>query len=275
MLSAGKFYSDLFGTGCEFYFEDIKGDLAHEVLDLSPFIGSIEKASSPSMARRLISKLEQALPVSRFTKSGIHTSNGVGYDSTLISPGELKYVRGYFQSHLYASYVFGESRTTPELRNPPSSWFVEARQDILSRDTAVLHLRLGDYKALSSSIGSLDAQYYEIALRELENSMDVSNLIVVSDEPALAKDILRGKLPHGANFLRPPADSRPVETLILISRAKGVIVANSSFSWWGTFFGEPKFVIAPKPWYRDIPEPLNLLPESWIRRDSKWSIDGL
>jgi len=275
MLSAGRYYSDLFGTLCEFYFQDIKGDLAHDVLELSPFIGSIKQASSPSLTRRLKSKLELTLPGSRFTKSGIHTSSGVGYDSALVSARDLKYVRGYFQSHLYASYVFGDSCKTPELRNPPSSWFVEAREDILSRDTAILHLRLGDYKALSSSIGSLGAEYYEIALRELENSMDVSNLLVVSDEPALAKDILRGKLPRGANFLSPPADSRPVETLILMSRAKGVVVANSSFSWWGTFFGESKFVIAPRPWYRNIPEPLNLLPESWIRRDSKWSIDGL
>jgi hypothetical protein len=138
-----------------------------------------------------------------------------------------------------------------------------------------MHIRLGDYKALSSSIGSLDAEYYAAALRELGNTMDVSNLLVVSDEPDAAKDILWGKLPRGAKFLRPPADSPPVETLILMSKTKGIVVANSSFSWWGTFFGQPKNVVAPNPWYRNIPEPAKLLPESWIRSDSKWSIEGL
>lgn len=58
--------------------------------------------------------------------------------------------------------------------------------------------------------------------------------------------------------------------ILLMSKCKHNIVANSSFSWWGAWLNEnpDKCVIAPKKWYADkkrnkyISE---ITPKEWIR----------
>ena len=58
------------------------------------------------------------------------------------------------------------------------------------------------------------------------------------------------------------------EELILMSKCKHNIIANSSFSWWGAWLNQnhDKIVIAPKIWL-NIPEKeyANVLPSSWIK----------
>jgi len=49
----------------------------------------------------------------------------------------------------------------------------------------------------------------------------------------------------------------------IMASCKGVITANSSFSWWGAYLSKGK-VIAPLAWYSDGVERTKC-PNTWIR----------
>jgi hypothetical protein len=56
--------------------------------------------------------------------------------------------------------------------------------------------------------------------------------------------------------------------MILISKCRNHIIANSSFSWWGAWLSnyEGKLVIAPQRWLNDKSiDTSELVPSSWIK----------
>ena len=56
-----------------------------------------------------------------------------------------------------------------------------------------------------------------------------------------------------------------IDDLNMMAGCKGIIIANSSFSWWGAFLGDQnKKVIAPKEWFTDTNMKVNL-PKQWQR----------
>jgi hypothetical protein len=56
------------------------------------------------------------------------------------------------------------------------------------------------------------------------------------------------------------------ENLELMRLAKGFIIANSTFSWWGAFLSREKncLVTYPSPWFSDLANPPMLFPEKWV-----------
>lgn len=54
-----------------------------------------------------------------------------------------------------------------------------------------------------------------------------------------------------------------IQDLNIMASCKGIIMANSSFSWWAAYLSKAK-VITPKAWYKDGVERTKC-PEEWIR----------
>ena len=66
-------------------------------------------------------------------------------------------------------------------------------------------------------------------------------------------------------------DSTDFETLILMSKANAIIMANSTFSWWASFLAsENTTVITPTKWFKGAEDPIDLSPPHWIRVMSTW-----
>jgi hypothetical protein len=113
-----------------------------------------------------------------------------------------------------------------------------------------LHLRLGDYQNLENIYGKLTSNYFEKALLEASNKNEKQNLWVFSDEPDKAKDILGRKFSN-SYFLPSHTLSRPLESLILLSKMKRKVLSNSTFSWWAAYLGHLKQekTIFPRPMF--------------------------
>lgn len=137
-----------------------------------------------------------------------------------------------------------------------------------SESYVAIHLRQGknpmnpsepEYSKNPFYFNLAESDYYEKAMALFPNE----KFLVFSDDIDFARNYFIGK---EYEF---DETKEPIEVLTRISNCKSVIVANSSFSWWGGFLCCPQDnykIIAPsnEHWYNDGVERTKV-PSSWIR----------
>ena len=114
-----------------------------------------------------------------------------------------------------------------------------------------LHVRRGDYLAASHVLTNLSLQYYREALAQIELQVTGDKQYVVfSDDIAWCQEHLPRTFPeYNFTFV---TGTDEVTDLFLMSKAKGYILANSSFSWFGWYLNplaRQVPVIAPRKWF--------------------------
>ncbi|MEY4560077.1 MAG: hypothetical protein RL460_54 [Actinomycetota bacterium] len=128
----------------------------------------------------------------------------------------------------------------------PSKKFLQLTAEMQMSDVVAVHLRQGDYLNLSHIYGSYSLNFLKVAIEELKQIGPEPNIWLFTDTPdSTPEDVLGFLRPQ--KVIGPEVLTRPLENLILMSRAKALIAANSSFSWWAallTSAGTP--VIAPR-----------------------------
>jgi len=160
-------------------------------------------------------------------------------------------LRGYFQSWRYFGNLSHELRS--EIRDiaTPSDWFQEMSASVLAAGTTVgIHVRRGDY-VTNPHMGVVPERYYESALRILQNLVGDFRIYVFSDDiDSLSTSSFLWPWRESMIFVYPSRGSRPIESLNLLGQCGHVVMANSSFSWWGAWLGEgsERYVFYPRPW---------------------------
>jgi Glycosyl transferase family 11 len=167
---------------------------------------------------------------------------------------------GYWQSPLYWQ------KHQSEIREFLRSKLIKSYYQAFS----IVHIRRGDFfyeNPTNDYHGILPFSYYKKALELLP--LNFEKLYIISDSTQEAQSFLaelekksnRGyqvKIFHGTSF----------ECLSLMSMAKSIVVANSSFSWWGAYLGESSKVIAPRQYFSDkilrVNNTCDLFPKEWI-----------
>ncbi len=152
----------------------------------------------------------------------------------------------------------------------PSAFYLDHVGRLESEEPIGIHLRLGDYQNLRNLYGDLTADYFERALNFLSPKNDRRNLWVFSDEPEKAKEVL-GRRFQDAYFVPDQTSSRPLESLILLSKLRLKVLSNSTFSWWSAYLGHPHQVgtVFPRPLFaKDGPKQTDgYLLEGWQQVD--------
>ena len=93
---------------------------------------------------------------------------------------------------------------------------------------------------------------------------------IVTDSPEETHNEFK-KFSKKTIVLDPPSNSDPVESMILMSKAKSIAISNSTFSWWAAKLSAPDSnVYAPAKWFQNRPDPTDLIPESWRKVESDW-----
>jgi len=136
--------------------------------------------------------------------------------------------QGYFQNWRYVEETWNQIEK--EIYEKLNQMDLDIKYDLESSYT-VVHVRRGDYLGLKNIYGILSLKHYEEALKSLDQDVK-ENLYVISDDAEVGREFSEQL---GAIRAFAPHDLGEWEALKFMSKARCVVAANSTFSWWGSF----------------------------------------
>lgn len=146
---------------------------------------------------------------------------------------------GYFQSEKYFDHISNTIRTDftfkPEFLEP-------CKEFIKNFDNPIsLHIRRTDYLTNQNHI-ALPLSYYQRALEVFDSDREV---IVFSDDIDWCSE---QELFDSGRFQFSESNNQYID-LCLMSLCKSHIIANSSYSWWGSYLANSQETVAPSIWF--------------------------
>ena len=173
------------------------------------------------------------------------------------------YLDGYWQHEEYFNgvrYSLLKILDTDEV----SDKYLELKSMVMSCNSVSVHVRRSDYLSLKTRLFTglhpLEASYYN-NIYEMVKLKDFTYFIF-SDDIEWVKQNL--PMFRNAIFVERSYGLKDYEELLLMSKCKHNIIANSTFSWWAAWLNQnpDKIIFAPKDWYADR----DLIPHSWIKK---------
>lgn len=148
-----------------------------------------------------------------------------------------------------------------------SDYTVSVLKSIDEINSVGIHVRRGDYLKVKDFAGICDLEYYKNAIEYLKQHYRIDKFFIFSNDlqwcgsniiPLLDKydfELVSGNI--GKNSYM---------DMFLMSHCKYLIMANSSFSWWGAFLNqrEDKEVLAPAKWTNTRETP-DIYDKTWVR----------
>lgn len=210
------------------------------------------------------------LQPARYTHEDNDTSDGMNwgyhdlYNVGLMSQGIIE-LDGYFQSPKYFDTIRDDLLNKYFVFRKVIRDRMDAKYGDLSTKIALHVRRGGDREALKHNHGSVSMEYYQRALNAILEltEVDVDGVYVFSDDPdwcegVFTEDdytIIRGNLNY--------------EDMYLMTQCSHVIMANSTFSWWGAYLNQndPIVVYPANEWFGPGLRHLytgDMFPENWI-----------
>lgn len=164
------------------------------------------------------------------------------FDSNLFNncPDDVDLI-GYFQTEKYFKHIESEIRQDFIFRDRIINICSHYIENIFKdTDLICLHIRRTDYLT-DKNFFVLGLNYY---MEALSNLPDLP-VLVLSDDPEWCKKYFTTERFKISKSYNPNID------LCLMSLCDYHIIANSSFSWWGSWLAKSKKTIAPKNWFAE------------------------
>ncbi len=182
--------------------------------------------------------------------------------------GDL-YLIGYWQSEKYFIEIADMIREEIAMKDPMDTFNMQTLSYITSHTSVSIHVRRTDYltnTTANSVHGICDIPYYDKAIEIIKNKINNPHFIIFSDDPQWCRENIKTDSPM--IFIDHNTQDQNYIDIILMSKCKHHIIANSSFSWWGAWLNAStsKIVIAPQKWFVDPKRySEDIIPYSWIK----------
>lgn len=172
------------------------------------------------------------------------------------------YLTGYFQSVRYFPDVVDKLRRElvflPDIYKDIPETLADKIREYKSRieqaESVALHVRRGDYLENPKIYGvSCTAEYYRAAVQYIRMRHPNAQFYVFTNDTEWTGKWILENFVGDFTLIEGTSEETGYLDLMLMSRCKHQIMANSSFSWWGAFMNqnEDKLVTAPDPWFGD------------------------
>lgn len=207
-------------------------------------------------------------PILRY--SNYYSSDLLGYDPKAYLLRGNTFISGYFQTYKHFENVKKFS-VVPELNSYLGSKEYSKMKEILENEKPIIvHIRRGDYREFSNSIGLLSGDYYAKAIKLAIELVGQQRIYCMSDEDDFSIKFLDSLGFPNVKAISLPAGLAVHETLLLGTTASVNVIANSTFAWWSGYLNETSIKIAPRKWFKAIKDPDELIPDDWYRVESSW-----
>lgn len=117
-----------------------------------------------------------------------------------------------------------------------SEWLRKQLSNLDSRMNIAVHVRRTDYINLPEIYDVVTQTYYRNAINHFKERYSDASFWLFSDDTIGAKLYLRDVI-NFDHIVSSPTQVSVGETLKLMSSFKGIITANSTFSWWAAYIG--------------------------------------
>ena len=192
----------------------------------------------------------------------VSVSRGVGYYEMPRTSGN-QLIIGYFQSYRYSDEMSHINLSFEIDPVNPGSEFEYFKSKAIIQKPIMLHIRLGDYLS-EPNFGILTSEYYKTAIEQFKTIREINPIWVFTDDLEDSKKYFADFLPENVYWIG-DVDNSIGSTLALFRYGAGYVIANSSFSWWAaqSRHNRSAKVIHPKPWFKGLETPLDLIPSDW------------
>ncbi len=171
-------------------------------------------------------------------------------------------LRGSFQD---LSYFREESSDIYTIIKNRLERAAKGKASPLHYNYGAIHMRLGDYLDIPEFYPQWFEKFYHRAVEIMLNTHRCSKVIVFSDEPEKAREIL-SEFGDKVEFTDCDQTDGGVLDLYRMSTATVLAIANSCFSWWAAYLASQtgSRIIAPRFWSEWCKEPEKLIyPDDW------------
>jgi len=159
-------------------------------------------------------------------------------------------LNGWFQSHSLVQSVH-----SPLMERLSSSELFLPLVRIQRVEAIGVHLRFGDYSKsnrTSAYHGMTALSYYDHAIKLLLSQLaKVEKIVFVTDDIDKANMAVQQLEVCSTSIPIEVVSSTSIQDMAILSSCSGVVLSNSSFSWWAGYLGSVlrgSVVVAPKPW---------------------------
>ena len=172
-----------------------------------------------------------------------------GFGDLSVELSKKSLVQGYFQNWQYVEDVWDV--IGDELNSHISKVRLPFINNV-SRPIIIVHIRRGDLKLQSTSIGLLHFDYYLNCLNDIRRELGTSpHVVIITDDPDSASLVINAVNP---DQILSPGDATAWQCLALMKSANYVVAANSTLSWWGSYLclKSGGKTLIPRPWFKDF-----------------------
>jgi hypothetical protein len=197
--------------------------------------------------------------------SGYYKEPSPTYDSAILNVNGNVRTVGLFQSEKYFADYTDVIRKDFSLKEPLPDTFQPVLDNMRGTQSVSIHIRRGDYAYSNPYNYILPLEYYHHAIKIIKAKIQNPVFFVFSDDPAWVVE----NLSIGNSAIVSGKGTADYHELVLMSRCKHHIIANSTFSWWGAWLNPnlEKIVIAPQDWYsrQKMAEAPDLILDTWVK----------
>ncbi|MFO1062740.1 MAG: alpha-1,2-fucosyltransferase [Pirellulales bacterium] len=195
-----------------------------------------------------------------------------GFDEKVLNAPKNSYLVGYWQSEKFFRDVASQVRTAFQPRTAPSDTTRRLIDEMSAGPSIALHVRRGDYvsdpsaRAIYRSLSI--PYYYRPAVFDWLNRHSRVKAFVFTNDHKWCRERLA--LPCPVHYVDHTDVRTAWEDMWMMTSAARVVIANSTFSWWGAWLNHrpDKSVIAPTHWFHPgTLDGRHLNCESWITID--------
>ena len=169
------------------------------------------------------------------------------YDELVNKISSDTYFKGFWQNQKYFLEYREDLLKMLQPKGKRSESVYEAVEAVSRTNSVAVHIRRGDYVSIGCD---LKMEYYDKALELMNQKAEKGfEVFVFSDDIKFCKNFL-SKYAGKINIIYPEyeSDNRTMDDLLIMSRCKHIIMANSSYSWWAAWLNRnaEKIVICPQ-----------------------------